>query len=799
MKKKLLYCLTALLAFGAVSCKDDDEVMGSVNPAEDFSRMPMTQFRQQETTGKDEGSDPNHCSRVITEKRNSIWLEWYGIEGAAGYEIKYGANKDLSAGTDEVWNNPKLLADHFTVGPDVTSIQLDNLVYDQTYLFAIRVLHPDYVKYDPSTGEISEVVESQKHSKWYGIASQREWARFLRLTTASRYTFPKVINVGNISANRDAFTVFVDARVKTAILGTDAKNPSYKKEGFSSEVEMFEDLKQHFDLVEDGTENDWSTAKFKFDVLKVESANGTVDPQFQNMPIDINSISIVENGETIVGKGEIRVTGLSQNSIYVVNMVNTTRDVAYVDQLANTVRKPVWGDPGEPITITHKSPTTDSLPGQLEFDAMCIDEIIAGFTDEDNTSLPEGTTFYLQGNKAYVISQNISVPKGFILETDPDDIAEGKRAKLYMGGIGAPLAEDGSKGTGIGTSNFMFGRETVGASAPLEVGELIFRNLDIDCPLAVNFGKSKETGVGVSGNYFINMFSNGEEVYFKKFEVDNCTFRGMIRGFIRVQGNKTKVFEQMIIKNCIFYDCGYYDTNGRGYSWFAGDGSQATSNIYQDLQFINNTIYDSPRHAFITDNGKNLEYSVKWNIKIENNTFINFSTRSTKRYFLEAKFIPGGSTFSFKRNLIVLAADDNDKRKLEQYSALLQEVKGDKTFTFDIADNYSVGCRDKHLVDNGIFSSAKESFSAQFGKADFVSGLVSGNTSDMDVKALTDDSGKAMKATDLFNNVNPRHIADPSIPSALDHVGPANIYNDLKYKTVPSIITEKNIGDPRWR
>lgn len=796
MKKKLLYCLTALLAIGATSCKDDDEIMGAVNPSTDFNRMPMTQFRQLETTNKDENADP-YCSRVITEEINTIELQWYGIEGAGGYEIKFGPNADL-ASKPENWDNESILTGHYFVGPDVCSMRLPDLSYDVTYLFAIRVLHPEDVRVDASTGEITGVVENDRHSKWYGLGSQREWARFLRLTTGSRYAFPRAINVGNISADRDAFTVYIDASVKTAVA-------SYRSWNFASEQEMFEDLREHFDFIEDGTENDWQTATFKFDRLQIESTTGTIDPQFKDMPIDMTElVTIDENGQPVIGKGEIRVTGLSMNSIYVVNLVNTTRDVAYVDQLANTVRKPVWGDPEKPILIRHQSPATDSLPGQVEFDAMCIDNILSSFTDENNTDLPEGTTFYLQGDKAYVVSQNITVPKGFILETDPDDVANGKRAKLYMGGIGAPLNEDGSLGTGIGTSNFMFGRRSVGAPAPLEVGDLVFRNLDIDAPLATNYGTAISNG---SGNYFINMFSDGEEVSFKKIEIDNCYFRRMVRGFIRVQGNKPKIFEQMIVSNCIFSDCGFYDQNGRGYAWFAGDGAQGTSNIFTDFRFINNTIYDSPRTAFVTDNDRSLSYvNGGWHITIENNTFINFSTMTTGRNFFQTRYIPGGSHYSFKRNLIVLAADENDNRNLYQYGADLRECDGE--FSFDISDNYSVGCRDAHMNDDGIFTSSQSFMRTNnsFGTVDrWNPGLVdeSGAATDdknrMVVKVLTDDNGNKMKATDLFNNPNPPYLSDPSAPKATDHAGPADIYTALRYKTVPSIITEKNIGDPRWR
>lgn len=774
MKKIFLYALTALLGFGAVSCSDDKDDMRPVDPSKDFNRMPMTQFRHLETTNKDETADQAYCSMTITEERNTIRLAWYGIEGAAGYEIKYGPNAGLSSGEDEDWNNPENLTDHFTVGPDVHTLYLRDLDYGETYLFAIRVLHPDGIE--------------EHHSYWYGIASQREWARFLRLTTENRYDTPAAINVGNISEDRDAFTVYVDVNFESSMTDYAAN--------YGSSAEMLEEAKRHFDFVQDGTQDDPKKAKFFFDYLTVtpskSTPGGTVDEQFKKYPIDVKSFKD--------GKAEIRVTGLSQNCIYDVNLMNSTRPVALVDQRANSIAKPIYGDPGEPILIEHKVRATDSIPGEVEYQACYLDKIFEDF--KTNVNLAEGQTFYLEGDKAYYFFSNPTLCKGFTLETRPEDVAAGKRAKVYLGGIGVGLNEYGGLTSNIQTCNFMFGRqrESGEADAPIEVGSVIFRNIDFDAPLAQNFGQGSATG-----NYFANMYSNGMAVTFRSLEVYNCTFQRMVRGFIRVQGNKKKVFEKIIIDGNLFYNCGYYDNNGRGYAWFAGDGKLTNSNVFTDLRFINNTVYDSPRTAFVTDNDKNLNYdsNVHWSIRIDGNTFINYSTRTTGRNFFQTRYVPGGSYYSFQRNLIVLAAAESDHRALNQYGADIREIKGDGTFSFDVKDNYAVGCRDAHLVDNGIFN-ASQGFnrtSNSFGDAKkFNNPGNLGTKEDLDVKVLTDNNGKPMKATDLFNAPTPPYIqtsATDNAPNA--HAAPADIFNALKYKTVPSIITEKNIGDPRWR
>lgn len=85
MKKFFIYAMTALAALTSVSCKDDDTTF---NGAEDLDRMPMTLFRRAGNTGTAESSDP-YVSKADEVKLNSITLRWYGVEGAAGYEIKY--------------------------------------------------------------------------------------------------------------------------------------------------------------------------------------------------------------------------------------------------------------------------------------------------------------------------------------------------------------------------------------------------------------------------------------------------------------------------------------------------------------------------------------------------------------------------------------------------------------------------------------------------------------------------------------------------------------------------------------
>ena len=139
-------------------------------------------------------------------------------------------------------------------------------------------------------------------------------------------------------------------------------------------------------------------------------------------------------------------------------------------------------------------------------------------------------------------------------------------------------------------------------------------------------------------------------------------------------------------------------------------------------------------------------------------------------------------------------------RSIYQTGADIRTIKGNGEFSFRVKDNYSVGCQDSHDKDDKIFTGSQFSNAKNsFGSLTWNPGNL-GEKDDLKVKALTDDNGKVLRATDLFTSPNPPYTAyDASKPNPKDHEAPADIYNALRYKTLPSIIVEKNIGDPRWR
>lgn len=773
MKKFIIYALTALAAVPFVSCKDEIE-LGQID-VNDLDRIPMTLFRVEENTGKNETETYGcHC---VTEQRNTIYLSWYGIEGAYGYEVRYGLRTGLTE--TEYWNDPaKILEDIIIADPNQLDLYIRNLEYSTNYGFSIRTLSPK--------GVVNGVVDkdSPYHSKWYGIGDQRQWADYYQCQTEERYPTPGITNFKDKDYNQ--FTVVFDLAYDHS--GDNEQNDFIGTHGTWD--------RQHFFVDENGNYIVHTL------VVKPSPTNPNAE-----CPAKWNNYKLTAED---LAKGEVVIDGLSPNSVYVFYLVNDNIDVP-VDAMYNQGTVRTKGDPGEPIYIHHSTAAPDrNYPGffidgqfsqetydkaveihkaSVEYDACRIDTVISNYTT--NINLAEGQTFYLDGDKAYFFDGNPTLCKGFIMETNPEDLAQGKRAKVYMSGIR-------KEGTSVQSGNFMFGRpkESGEADAPIAVENIEFRHIDFDCPLADNFGSG-----AAQGNYFANMYSNGMAVTFDSFKVIDCTFQRMIRGFIRVQGSKVKVFKNITVDGCAFYNNGYYDNNGRGYAWFAGDGASAQSNIYNDVVFTNNTIYDSPRTCLFTDNGKDLAWGddVSYHFTFKNNTLINFSTRSTGRYIFDLRFLPNGSTITCEDNLFVLAAADNDARSLNFGGMDVRTINGAGNVRMDIRNNWQLGCREEHYKADGIFNG--NAFSAKKNSAGAYVDLAApwGVTYGEDELPLKYDPNFC-KATDLFTNPNPPYTAhNPTAPTADDHKAPNDFWGALKYKVLSgNPIVDQKVGDQRW-
>lgn len=763
--KKLIYALTTLVALGASSCKEDEI---NYSPS-DLPRLPRTMFRSENSTNQKPEAD-EYASKLVPGKDNVVQLYWYGVEGAAGYEIRYAQN--LNTGVYEDWcdtlpiNGLEPKVKTFVVGPHVLNAQIQHLEYGSDYRFIIRVLSPQ--------GE-------SHHSEWYGLGGGREWEDYLGITT-NDVTKPTPCQI-----EEKGFT--------DAVISFDLTfNP---KEFSANDVKEIND---------DGTPNE-NCIQNRYEIKDGKFVATTVVCRPAPYNVTASMPEGFTNGTRAItqeelASGKIKVTGLDMNSGYYFYLRNDNKLLTYTDNGGKQQTTDIYalygpmfirtlGVVGEPQIIEPIVDPNDTIPGAVEYNATRIDTIINNFVNSNQ--IAEGQVYYLRGGHNYYTEGNPLVQKGFTLATHPDDLAQGKRATVFLGGIGL-------NGETPRTGNWVLGKnkEAGDVDAPIEISDVIFEGIDFKCPLARNFGMGQ-----VTGNYFVNMYSGGLAVTFESFQLKNCTFQGFVRGFIRVQGPRYKVFKKFLVEDCLFYNQGYYDNNGRGYTWFAGDGGHVKTNLWNEFILRRCTFYDSPRHALISDNNKSLAWGdgVKFNITVENCTFVNFSTRSKSRMLLDLRYLPNDSKITFKNNLIVLAKDPADKRDLNQAGSDIREVSGAGWITFDVKDNYSLGCTDDHMKDDGIFNAAafsasKNSMGAMW---DWYPGLVSGDKEDLKVKV----GATPLRADEFFNNPNPPYKSfDKANPNVNDHAAPADIFNALKVKTDTRVqsheIYQKRIGDPRW-
>lgn len=409
------------------------------------------------------------------------------------------------------------------------------------------------------------------------------------------------------------------------------------------------------------------------------------------------------------------------------------------------------------------------------------------FTDR---SLPQDQVFYLEGGKTYYINESIEVLKGFTLCTDPADLAAGKApAKLY------DLSEKLSSTWILGST------ATYGA---VDISKIVFKDIDFDCPEAVNCGQSISSATDASGNYFINTLSSRPQLTIEDIELSNCTFQGYIRGFFRMQGPGVLTVDHITIGNNVFMNDGYYRENNSGYAFFEGAGI-ANENFCKDVRISDNTFYDCQWTALIrpafTKTSVGFNDDTHWNISIENNTFINFSSRAT-RQLVYTRTVPGGSKLTIRNNLFALASDEADNRSLYFSAIDLRSIEGSGSMEFDIRDNYLTGCREAHLTEDGIYSSNNNRFSSTRNAPGAFTELLGANTSD---DLIIHTGSTPLRSTQLFADPNPRYhatAADDADPT-MHSIDPEEIWTRLRYNDLDIVkqheIYTKNIGDQRWK
>ena len=497
-------------------------------------------------------------------------------------------------------------------------------------------------------------------------------------------------------------------------------------------------------------------------------------------------------------RGYIDLEGLTENAVYNIDVWDGDIKVS-VDANYNPLLKRTKGTPGPVILLTHVPNATDTIgTGEnanvydiSQYNSMKLDHIIASYCE--SLELAENQVFYLEGGKTYHFTSNPSVYKGFTLRTNPEDLETKGKAKLNLSGMT-------KTGATVNTCNFMLGRQPQlgeNSSIPLDIDSIRFMDLDINVPLAENYGHGQE-GIGKEvGNYFMNMYSNGMGINVTLLEWNNCTFQGLIRGFFRIQGSNDFNIHNLKMVGCEFLNTGYYDNGGKGYNIiFADHNGKPKSNILENVLIKDNTFCNTQHGSIITDNNRNLVWdgSVRWNIVVENNTFVNHATRSAVPFF-NFRYMPGGSSLTIKNNFWTITKDAADEwRQLNCQGCDIRTIQGGDgsgVVTFDIANNWSTN---NNLTSGQVFTkggfNAKSNAPGKFlGSSNFPSG-------EEELAVHVDD----ISATELMVSPNPKYHATEKSNHMEHHTDNLDgLYFQNTDKVKNSNIYKLGIGAPKWR
>lgn len=809
--KKLSYFLMLALAMGGTmltSCSDDDNALvldGTVNTNTERLFMPM--FRQQTTTNKAPSADEYHCDiaqnciHSTSRRVNDIQLYWYGVEGAKGYRLT-----GLVQGKS--WDEPETFILDTIVGPDVLELLVEDLAYKTGYHFSIQALSP--------RGE-------QYNSKWFGRGDSSHQSDQTRvenndgaINTGDRYAIPEFLNVG-----------IADGTVTVYFARDVADGDETTYQAFINAVGGVE---KAIETNEDG-EKKWILHQI---VVKPADENRTVATLEHTLtPEELvagkivfpNCLTPEELDKAVASATHPEVSAsnlLLKNASYIVDGLNNN-SVRYYDRQFNKTNIRMPGELGEPVHVAYLpdpqdtillAPYTYGLDDAIRTKLCRLDTVLNNYMSD--LTLSEGTVFELDGDGLYYIRSGANMSKGFTLRTKPEDAAQGKRATVYLG-----VGYRNESLTESNSSNFNLGRNAASSDEngmSLTIMPISFEDINFCCMNAINYCDKTygNTALSINGNYFINMSSQGLSFTLGELNVRRCSFSGAVRGFIRFQGPNKQLISHLNVEECVFYNCGVYDTNGRGYAWFAGPGNNRLSNFYENLSVKNNTFINSPRHAFVQENGDlNWPSTTRWNVVIENNTFINLSQRSKANNhgrFIEAQKAPKNSTFRVQKNLFVQVKQPGD-------DAAVLYLNGGyidrQPIDFDFADNYattvptftgwksSTGEGEGSTLLDGLFTIRP------FSDVQFMAGYDGGSENrqglgetkikfgdNLNGNEEADQVGYQLKPEELF--VDPFPIGKYESVNCHRHNN-SGFYLKTDEKVTKHPIYTKNIGDQRWK
>jgi hypothetical protein len=426
-----------------------------------------------------------------------------------------------------------------------------------------------------------------------------------------------------------------------------------------------------------------------------------------------------------------------------------------------------------------------------EYDASRLDTILNNYVNDN--SLAEGTIYTLEGGKKYYLGAHVVLAKGLVLKSnDPNN-----KAIVYMGlGWNTTTPANGNN------NNFLLGRNALpGEIGGIDVRDVIISDIEFKAPFAVNyFNTSLFPGKNISGNYFVNQYSAAMQFTCSKFMVQNCDFQGMVRGWFRTQGSNQQNIENITIDKCTFHDCGYYSADGRGYPFIAGAANNPATNIFQNV-VITNSSFIGISYAMLLSEVANLDWApeVKWNVTLENNTFLNAFSITSGRCIIQHQNPPANSRYTVRKNLFINVKAAGDERPFFQSGMDFRTYRAG--ITFNVADNYSTS---QMSADNTItYWSSAEIFTFQpFSSNSRGAGYLGGTLNDLGLEATKVITGPTPIAPENL-------MVDPYPKGKKVGVNwdtNCHLYNfpdGMKFKNTPEVqnhpIYTLGIGDPRWR